>query len=481
MSRTNGFSVPKSRLGRIVVVGASLAGLRAAETLRTEGFAGELVMVGDEPDAPYDRPPLSKQFLAGRVPVAHTGLAQLVEIDADWRLGVPATQLHVRDQELQLADGQRLEFDRLLIATGTRARPWPNPAEARLDGVFTLRTSDDSRQLRARLESQPRRVLIVGSGFIGSEVASVCCELGLPVTVVERGTAAVSAALGQTVGQLIANMHVKSGVDLRLGTTVTMLDGDAAGRVRRAHLSDGSMLDVGVVMIALGAMRNTEWLADSGLAADGRGVVCDAACRVFDEDGMVLDNVFVAGDVARWPHRLYENQLLAVEHWNNAVEQARTAAHNMVCEPRDRRAHTVLPTFWSHQFGVNIKTVGVPSFGEEVLLTQGSVRQRRFVAAYGHQGRLVAAVSFNLALRLPTYAALIEASAPFPPNLHAPDEPSDIVTLPSMFPEPSETRYTGLARATGYRLPNARASLNTIKSAGSIATVTSPTIGRARV
>ncbi len=137
MSRPNGFSVPKSRLGRIVVVGASLAGLRAAETLRTEGFAGELVMVGDEPDAPYDRPPLSKQFLAGRVPVTHTGLAQLVEIDADWRLGVPASQLRVRDQEVQLASGQRLEFDRLLIATGTRARPWPNPAEARLDGVFT--------------------------------------------------------------------------------------------------------------------------------------------------------------------------------------------------------------------------------------------------------------------------------------------------------------------------------------------------------
>jgi NADPH-dependent 2,4-dienoyl-CoA reductase/sulfur reductase-like enzyme len=386
--------------------------------------------------------------------VEHTGLAQLRAIDADWRLGVAATSLDLRGRQVELSDGQRMEFDRLLITTGTRARPWPNPAEASLDGVCTLRTRDDARELYARLDAGPERVLIVGAGFIGSEVASVCRELGLPVTVVDRALAPVSSALGQVAGQLIANLHFKYGVDLRGGVTVASLEGDSQGHVRRAHLSDGSVLEVGLVMAALGAMRNVEWLEASGLAADGRGVVCEAACRAVDEDGVVLDDVFVAGDVARWPHRLYENQLLAVEHWSNAVEQAKTAAHNMICASRDRRAHTVLPAFWSHQFGVNIKSVGVPSFAEEVMLTQGSIDEHRFVAAYGHRGRLVGAVSFNLALRLPAYQALIEASAPFPPYLQAPDQPPNTVIVPAGFPQPGQTTHSSVVRATGYQLPN---------------------------
>jgi 3-phenylpropionate/trans-cinnamate dioxygenase ferredoxin reductase component len=134
--------------------------------------------------------------------------------------------------------------------------------------------------------------------------------------------------------------------------------------------------------VALGAVRNVEWLAGSGLAADGRGVACDAGCRAFDADGMLTDDIFVAGDVARWPHRLYDGQLLAVEHWGNAVEQAETAAHNMVCTPAERRAHNPLPAFWSNQFGVNIKSVGLPTVAEEVLVTQGSVADGRYVAAW---------------------------------------------------------------------------------------------------
>ena len=456
MSDRNGIRATTPQVGRIVIVGASLAGLRAAETLREEGFTGELIMIGDETHPPYDRPPLSKHVLAGRLAVEHTRLACLREIDADWRLGVAASGLDVRANEVVLANGQVIDFDRLLITTGTRARPWPIPAEAALDGVVTVRTRDDARDLRARLDARPVRVLIVGAGFIGSEVASVCRELGLQVTVVDRARAPVSGALGQTVGQLIANMHYKHGVDLRSGVTVKSLDGDAQGHVRQAALTDGSVIDVDVVVAALGAMRNVEWLDDSGVAADGRGVVCDASCRVFDEDGVVLDDVFVAGDVARWPHRLYDNQLLAVEHWSNAVEQARTAAHNMICESHHRRPHTVLPSFWSHQFGVNIKSVGVPPFAEEVMVTQGRIDEHRFVAAYGHHGRLVAAVSFNLALRLPAYQAMIEASAPFPPTLHAPDEPSNTLIFPAGFPAPGQTTHSSVVSATGYRVPNSR-------------------------
>ena len=172
---------------RVVVVGASLAGLRAAEALRREGYRGRLTLVGDEPEQPYDRPPLSKQVLSGWVAPQSTTLPQLEELDAEWRLGVAATDLDLDRKEVALADGERLGYDRLLIATGTRARPWPDPDEAALDGVFTLRTVDDARRLRHALEARPRRVLVVGGGFTGSELASVCRDLDLPVTLAVRG------------------------------------------------------------------------------------------------------------------------------------------------------------------------------------------------------------------------------------------------------------------------------------------------------
>src|SRR3954447_15180921 len=172
--------------GQIVIVGASLAGLRAAEALRLEGFAGRLTLIGDEPHQPYDRPPLSKTVLSGWLPVEHTTLPRFVDIDAEWRLGVPAAGLDRDGRRVQIADGREVEFDRLLITTGTRARQWPNAAEAALEGVFTVRTRDAGARLRERLAAGPGRVLIVGGGFIGSEVASVCRELGLAVTLIER-------------------------------------------------------------------------------------------------------------------------------------------------------------------------------------------------------------------------------------------------------------------------------------------------------
>jgi NADPH-dependent 2,4-dienoyl-CoA reductase/sulfur reductase-like enzyme len=168
--------------GRIVIVRASLAGLRAAETLRDEGFNGTLTIIGDEKHEPYDRPPLSKQVLKGWVRADHTLLPRLRKVDADWRLGVAATGLDRVNKQVRLANGDQVPFDRLLIATGTRARPWFNPKEAELEGLFTLRTSDDAAKLQAALAAKPGRVLIIGAGFIGSEMASVCRELGLAVT-----------------------------------------------------------------------------------------------------------------------------------------------------------------------------------------------------------------------------------------------------------------------------------------------------------
>lgn len=435
--------------GRVVIVGASLAGLYAAEALRKEGFAGQLTLIGDEPYEPYDRPPLSKSVLTGWLPMDHTALPRSQDLDAQWLLGVPATGLSVSGYHVRLADGRQVGFDRLLISTGTRARPWPHREEAALDGVFTLRSRDDAGQLRARLTNGPGRVLVVGGGFTGSEIASVCRELDLPVTLTERSASPLDNALGGAAGAVAARLQRRHGVDLRCHTTVLALEGDESGRLRRARLSDGEVLDVDVAVVALGAIRNVEWLEGAGLAADARGLVCDASCRVFDAEGIVMDDIFVAGDVARWPHPLYDGQLLAVEHWGNAVEQAATAAHNMVCAPSERRAHKLLPAFWSNQFGINIKSVGLPTVAEEVVVTQGSVEERRFVAAYGRAGRTVAAVAVNSPRWLESYAALIEAGASFPPILNAADEPSDPRPVPAGFPPHGHATHGPSAASTG--------------------------------
>ena len=435
--------------GRVVIVGASLAGLRAAEALREEGFSGHLTIIGDEPYEPYDRPPLSKTVLTGWLPVEHTSLPRLRNVEAEWLLGMPAVGLDLSNRQVQLADGAQVGFDRLLIATGTRARPWPDAQQAALDGVFTVRTRDDSTQLRERLAAGPKRVLVIGAGFTGSEVASVCRELGLAVTVAERSPTPLAGALGQAAGAAAAQLQRQHGVDLRCNVTVLALEGDAQGRLRRVQLSDGDALEIDVAVVALGAVRNTEWLAGSGLAADARGVVCDGACRAFGTNAIVSDAIFVAGDVARWPHPLYDGELIAVEHWGNAVEQAATAAHNMVCAPSDRRAHRPLPAFWSNQFGVNIKSIGLPTVADEVVVTQGIVAERRFVAAYGRKGRIVAAVSVNMPRWLPAYQELIEAGVPFPPQLYAADGKTEQRVVPAGFPPQGQPTHSSGAAVTG--------------------------------
>jgi 3-phenylpropionate/trans-cinnamate dioxygenase ferredoxin reductase subunit len=424
--------------GRIVIVGASLAGLRAAEALRDQGFTGPLTLIGDEVHEPYDRPPLSKQVLKGWVPAGNTKLPRLRAIGADWRLGVAATGLDRANRQVLLANGDKVPYDRLLIATGTRARQWFNPEEAKLEGVFTLRTSDDAARLQAALKARPQRVLIVGSGFIGSEMASVCCELGLPVTVAERSSAPLVGALGGVIGEIAARMQRQAGVDLRTGVAVESLEGDADGHVRRATLSDGTILDVDVVVASLGSIRNVEWLENAQLATGFWGLACDAGLRAFDINGVVTDNIFVAGDVARAPHVLYEYEFLSLEHWDNAVSGAEVAATNMVNLETGRRPHLPLPSFWSAQFGVNIKGVGVCSFGDEIVFTQGSVEDFRFAAAYGRKGRIVGAVTFNHGKWLEYYGAMIERSAPFPPPPPGYDLPKDLRPISARFPDPRE-------------------------------------------
>jgi NADPH-dependent 2,4-dienoyl-CoA reductase/sulfur reductase-like enzyme len=435
----------------IVIVGASLAGLTAAETLREEGFTGRITVVGDEPYLPYDRPPLSKAVLIGRFPPAHAMLPRkLTRTGVDWRLGVRAVALDAAGKRVHLADGQTIPYDRILIATGTRARPWHRPDEAELDGVFLLRGMDDAERLHARLASRPRRVLVIGGGFTGSEIASCCRELGLPVTLVERGSAPLCGALGATIGEHAAALQRAHGVDLRCKATVAALEGDGSGRLCRARLSDGTSVDADVAVVALGAIRNTEWLSGSRLAAGPVGIACDAGCRAFADNLIVTDDVFVAGDVARFPHPLYRHQFLSLEHWGNAVEQASIAAHNMICAPADRRPHLVVPAFWSSQFGVNIKSVGVPSAADQVVFAQGSPEARRFVAVYGKAGRVVAAVTFNHGRWIEFYLRLIERSAPFPLDASIADAPSARAPLPAAFPDRTSVTFEATAILTGY-------------------------------
>ncbi len=445
--------------GRIVVVGASLAGLRAAETLREEGFTGSLTLVGDEPHEPYDRPPLSKQVATGWVPPGRTALPRRREVDADWRLGVAATGLDLAGKQVLLADGTQIGFDRLLIATGVRARPWPNPAEAALEGVLVVRTREDAARLQQMIAARPRRVLVIGAGFTGSEIASACRMLGLPVTVAEAGPAPLGAALGTVIGAIAADVQRENGVDLRCGVMVTALEGDADGRLRRARLSDGSTLDVDVAVAALGGIRNVDWLADSGLACGVWGVACDAGCRAFDANGLVTDDIFVAGDVARAPQPMFGYQFLALEHWVNSVSQAEVAAHNMVSSQADRWPHLAVPEFWSIQFGHEIKSVGVPPVADEVVVAQGSVPQRRFLAVYGYKGRIVAAVAFNQNKWLDFYRPLIEQAAPYPPAFHHVDEPAQMQPAPAGFPTEVSPTHDATVVVTGHEPSERRATL----------------------
>jgi NADPH-dependent 2,4-dienoyl-CoA reductase/sulfur reductase-like enzyme len=433
----------------VVIVGASLAGLRAAEALRAEGFTGKLIIIGDEREPPYDRPPLSKSVLPGWLPIEHTFLPQRANLGAEWLLGTPAVGLEVAKQQVHLANGRRIGYDRLLIATGTRARPWPDAQQAALDGVFTVRTQADAARLRERLVAGPKRVLVIGGGFTGSEVASVCRELGLAVTVTERSATPLAGALGQAAGTVFARLQRDHGVDLRCDTTVMALVGDADRKLRRAKLSDGDELEVEVAVVALGSLRNTEWLQGAGLAADHRGVACDGACRVFDAWGVVRDDIFVAGDVARWPHPLFDGAFLVVEHWSHAVEQAATAAHNLLATPTDRRPYHHLPAFWSHQFGVSIRSVGLPTFADSIVLTEGTYGEQRMVAAYGYRGRMVAAAAINAPRVLPAYQELIEARAPFPPELHAADGPTASRLLPVGFPQHGQATHDLSAAPSG--------------------------------
>ncbi|HST39943.1 MAG TPA: FAD-dependent oxidoreductase, partial [Conexibacter sp.] len=349
---------------RIVVVGASLAGLRAAQALRAAGHADEVVVIGDEARAPYTRPPLSKELLAGAHTIEQCDFPS-GEVDVTWRLGAAAVGLDRAAREVVLADGSRVGYDRVIVATGCRARTWSGPG-AELDGLHTLRDLDDALALRAALTDGTPRVAVVGAGFVGAEVASTARRLGLDVTLIDVAPHPL-LPLGPLLGERCAELHRAEGVEMRLATGVAGFDGDAEDRVRSVRLADGSAVAADVVVVALGAIPNTEWLADSGLTLNP-GLVCDATLTSLDDP-----DVLGAGDVVSWPHPLAAGETIRVEHWTNAAEQGAAAARNALAPPAERTPYVAAPYFWSDQYDVKIQAAGLPGRAQRVEFVEPDV------------------------------------------------------------------------------------------------------------
>ena len=384
----------------VTIVGASLAGYWAAETLRRDGFEGRISLIGDEHHAPYDRPPLSKKYLAGDLNddrLALTTVERLADLQLDLRLGCSATGLDVAGRTLEV-DGAAEPFDGLVIATGTRCRTLPGTAG--LAGVHTLRTRDDAAAIRDALADGARRLMVVGAGFIGAEVASTAIGRGVEVTMVEALEAPFGLVLGEEMGAVMADVHRHHGVDLRTGVGVDEVLGD--GRVAGVRLADGATLDVDLLLVGIGVVPNTEWLEGSGLTLDN-GVVCDGTC-------LAAPGVVAAGDVARWPNPRY-GELMRVEHWDNAVQQGVHAARRLLQSDEEATPFAPVPWFWSDQYDRKVQLAGRPHPDDEVRVVAGSTAEHRFAAFYGRDGRFTAALGMNRPRQVMQSKGLLEAGA----------------------------------------------------------------------
>jgi 3-phenylpropionate/trans-cinnamate dioxygenase ferredoxin reductase component len=391
--------------GTVVVVGASLAGWRAVETLRTEKFEGTITLVGDEPHLPYDRPPLSKQILAGTWPAEKAVLAdrrRTSELQVHERVGHAAVRLDAAAGEVELSDGQVLTADAVVVTTGATPRQLPGTEElSRRDGLFTLRTLDDSLALRAAVTAvEACRVIVIGAGFIGAEVASTCAGLGCRVTVLEAMKIPLANILGPEIGAHCASLHGSHGVDLRTGVGVAgVRRGDASGLA--VELAGGEVLEADVVVVGIGVVPTTGWLEGSGLTIEN-GVVCDD--RLFAADGVVA-----AGDIARWHwHHDGQDELIRIEHWQVAAEAGVAAARSLLAGRQEAVPFTPVPYFWSDQFDIRFQVLGNPGGDDEMKIVDGSFEEGKLVALFGRAGRLRAVMAIGKPRQLMGFRPLIE-------------------------------------------------------------------------
>ncbi|WP_410646133.1 NAD(P)/FAD-dependent oxidoreductase [Amycolatopsis sp. cmx-4-54] len=392
----------------LVVVGASLAGLRAVEAARRDGYHGRIVLIGAEDHPPYDRLPLSKSFLAadgpGRVGPFHTEAVLRDEFGVEPMLGAPADGLDPTAREVSVA-GTTVPYDALVIATGATARRLPGSDG--IAGVHTLRTAEDALAVRAALDGGARTV-VIGAGFIGSEVAAAARKRGLSATIVEALDVPLVRAVGAEAGAVCASLHREAGTELRLSTTVTGLesDGDVVTGVR---LSSGEVLPADLVVAGIGVAPATGWLAGSGIPLHERdgGVVCDATLWTG------IPGVYAAGDVAHASNPLFDGELMRLEHWTNAAEQGAAAARHALV-PESARALAPVPYFWSDWYDHRIQFVGTPRADEVVAAVPEA---DGFTALYRRGDRVVGALTIDRPREIMKYRRHIAGRAPWPEAL----------------------------------------------------------------
>jgi NADPH-dependent 2,4-dienoyl-CoA reductase/sulfur reductase-like enzyme len=395
----------------IAVVGGSLAGLRAVETLRTDGFTGDITVVNAENMAPYDRPPLSKKFLSGEWEADRIHLRKTSDIEAlnaQWLNNTQATALNVATRKLTLNTSSVLHYDACIIATGGIARELPQQPHAR--GIHQLRTLNDAQGLREELQPG-KKLVVIGAGFIGLEAAATAVARGCSVTVVEGLPAPLIRGLGEEMGRAATAIHATQGVNIRCNVRVQGIETNTNGvtGVRISDASGESIVPADVVLVGIGVTPATQWLEGSGLTVND-GVVCDAHLQA-------APGVFAAGDVARWVNGLYSDlePSMRVEHWTTAAEQGAHAARNALAHLNNTPLvpYSAVPFFWSDQFTSRIQFLGRSTDAEEIRVVAGSVDEGKFAAAYMRAGRLVGVLGVSMPKVVMPSRKLLEVHTPW--------------------------------------------------------------------
>lgn len=397
---------------RIVIIGAGLAGLRAAERLREREHLGPITVIGDEPVRPYNRPPLSKQVLAGRMQPEELTLRAYdpraaLDVHVDWVLGDGASTVNPKTRTVTLRSGREIGYDGLVVASGVEARTLPG-APIHLPNVWTLRTLADCRAIDEAMTGADT-VAIIGGGFIGCEVATAARQRALHTTIVDVSSTLLGHAVGPAVGAIVTDIHRHAGVHLALGRTVDQYR--TVGKHVELHLDDDTSLRADVVVIGVGTKPRVSFLDGLGLDLTD-GIVCTPTCHVIG-----LTDTVAAGDCARWPNLRFDDQPRRVEHWINAVEHARAAADALLAGPTTAVPFAPIPRFWSEQHGVKIQSIGMPRLADTVHVTPTRAGHRA-IATYHRHGRLIGVIAIDEPKQLLAYTSQL-ANAVHDPALDA--------------------------------------------------------------